>query len=42
MISWALMLLPVPPDRGGQPSSACKFVLVGLASHADPDGPARM
>jgi hypothetical protein len=22
---------PVPADRGGQPSSACKFVLVGLA-----------
>jgi len=29
-ISWALNLVPVPADRGGQPSSACKFVLVGL------------
>ena len=27
---------PVPADRGGQPSSACKFV--GLANHAGPDG----
>jgi hypothetical protein len=25
-------------DRGGQPSTACKFVLVGLANHAGPDG----
>jgi Helix-turn-helix domain len=24
--------------RGGQPSSACTFVLVGLANHAGPDG----
>ncbi|MGP7999530.1 MAG: helix-turn-helix domain-containing protein [Streptosporangiaceae bacterium] len=38
MISWALNLAPVPADRGGQPSSACKFVLVGLANHAGPDG----
>jgi Helix-turn-helix domain len=37
-ISWALSLAPVPADRGGQPSSACKFVLVGLANHAGPDG----
>jgi hypothetical protein len=37
-ISWALNLAPVPADRGGQPSSACKFVLVGLAHHAGPDG----
>jgi len=37
-ISWALNLAPVPADRGGQPSSACKFVLVGLANHAGPDG----
>ena len=37
-ISWALNLAPVPVDRGGQPSSACKFVLVGLANHAGPDG----
>ncbi len=31
---------PVPDDRGGrgQPSSACKFGLVGLANHAGPDG----
>src|SRR6266581_8448426 len=36
-ISWALNLAPVPADRGGQPSSACKFVLVGLANHAGPD-----
>jgi hypothetical protein len=34
-ISWALNLAPVPADRGGQPSSACKFVLAGLAG---PDG----
>jgi helix-turn-helix protein len=37
-ISWALNLAPVPTGRGGQPSSACKFVLVGLANHAGPDG----
>jgi len=37
-ISWALNLAPVPADRGGKPSSACKFVLVGLANHAGPDG----
>ena len=37
-ISWALNLASVPADRGGQPSSACKFVLVGLANHAGPDG----
>jgi len=37
-ISWALNLAPVPADRGGQPSSACKFVLVGLANHAGSDG----
>jgi hypothetical protein len=30
-ISWALKLAPFPVDRGGQPSSACEFVLVGLA-----------
>jgi hypothetical protein len=40
-ISWALSLVPVPAGRGGQPSGACKFVLVGLTSHAGPDGPAR-
>jgi hypothetical protein len=37
-ISWALNLAPLPADRGGQPSSACKFVLVSLANHAGPDG----
>jgi len=37
-ISWALNLAPVPADRGGQRSSACRFVLVGLANHAGPDG----
>ena len=39
-ISWALNLAPVPAGQGGQPSSACKFVLVGLANHAGPDGTA--
>jgi len=33
-ICWALNLAPVPAGRGGQPSTACKFVLVGLADHA--------
>jgi hypothetical protein len=37
-ISWTLNLALVPADRGGQPSTACKFVLVGLANHAGPDG----
>jgi hypothetical protein len=37
-ISWALNLAPVPAGRGGQPSSACKFVLAGLANRAGPDG----
>jgi hypothetical protein len=37
-ISWALNLAPVPADRGGQPSTACKFVLVSLANHAGPHG----
>jgi hypothetical protein len=37
-ISWALNLASVPADHGGQPSSACKFVLVGLANQAGPDG----
>jgi hypothetical protein len=38
-ISWALhlALAPVPAGRGGQPSTACKFVLAGLADHAEPD-----
>jgi Helix-turn-helix domain len=38
VISWALNLAPVPADRGGQPSTACNFVLVGLADRAGPDG----
>ncbi len=34
-----LNLALVPADRGGPPaSSACKFVLVGLANHAELDG----
>jgi hypothetical protein len=33
----ALNLAPVPADRSGQPSSACKLVLIGLANHAGPD-----
>jgi hypothetical protein len=37
-ISWALNLASVPADGRGGPSSACKFVLVGLANHAGPDG----
>jgi hypothetical protein len=37
-ICWALNLAPVPASQGGQPSSACKFVLVGLANHAGPGG----
>ena len=37
-ISWALNLAPVPVGRNGQPSTACKFVLLGLANHAGPDG----
>jgi hypothetical protein len=37
-ISWALNLAPVPTGRGGQPSSACKFVPVGLTNHAGPGG----
>ena len=28
---------PDPGRRGGQPSTACKFVFVGLADHAEPD-----
>lgn len=37
-ISWALNLAPVPADKSGKPSSACAFVLVALANHADPAG----
>jgi Helix-turn-helix domain len=37
-ISWVLNLAPVPRDRGGKPNPACKAVLIGLASHAGPDG----
>jgi hypothetical protein len=33
-----LNIAPVPADRGGLPSSASKFVLVGLANHSGPDG----
>jgi len=36
-ISWALNVAPVRADRGGRPSSGCKFVLVGLANQAGPD-----
>ena len=36
-ISWALNLAPVPADRNAQPSSASRFVFVGLANHAGPD-----
>ena len=36
--SLALNLAPVPAGRGWQPSSASKFVLVGLANRATPDG----
>jgi len=39
-ITWALNLAPVPAGSGGKPSSACAFVLVGLANHAAPDGTA--
>jgi hypothetical protein len=35
-VSRALNLAPVPADRGGQPSSACKYLLVGLVKHAEP------
>jgi hypothetical protein len=35
-----LNLAPVPADRGRQRSSACKFVLVGLAEHCEPIGAA--
>ena len=38
MVPGRRVVAPVPADRGGQPSSACKFVLVGLANHAGPDG----
>jgi hypothetical protein len=31
-------LVPVPIEWDGQPSSACKFDLAGLANHAGPDG----
>ena len=37
-ISWALNLAPASAGQGGQPSSAGKFVLVGLANQAGPDG----
>jgi len=37
---WALNLAPVPVDKDGTRNSACAFVLVGLANHADADGTA--
>jgi len=37
-ICWVLNLAPVPDDRSGQRSIACKFVPVGLANHAGPHG----
>jgi hypothetical protein len=37
-ISRALNLAPVPADRGGQPSSACKIRARRPGSHAGPDG----
>jgi hypothetical protein len=33
-ILWALHLAPVPAGGGGQPSTASKFVSVGLANNA--------
>ena len=36
-IFWALNLAPVPAGRDRQPPTACKFVLVGPANHAEPD-----
>jgi hypothetical protein len=39
-VTWALNLAPVPADAGGKPNSACAFVLVALANHADSDGTA--
>src|SRR5262245_23951076 len=40
-ISRALHLAPVPGRGGQQPSTACKFVLVVLADHAEPDSTRR-
>ncbi len=37
-ISWRSIWPLSRPIRAGQPSSACEFVLVGLANHAGPDG----
>lgn len=37
-LAWALNLAPVPADAGGKQNSACAFVLVALANHADSDG----
>lgn len=38
VVWWALNLAPVPLDADGKPNPTCAFVLVGLASHAAPDG----
>jgi hypothetical protein len=45
-ISWALNLAPVPVGRGGQSSTACKYLLTELplvfsqfSGHADGCGP---
>jgi hypothetical protein len=37
-LAWALNLAPIPVDGGGKQNSACAFVLVALANHADSDG----
>jgi hypothetical protein len=37
-ISWALNLAPFRPTVAGSCPAPCKFVLVGLANHAGPDG----
>jgi len=36
-IAWALHLAPIPCDRNGQTSSACKFVPVALANQVGRD-----
>ncbi|MET9241268.1 helix-turn-helix domain-containing protein [Nonomuraea sp. NPDC003709] len=37
-LNWALNLAPVPVNSNGKPSASCAAVLVGLATHAGPDG----
>lgn len=37
-LTWALNLAPIPADASGRQNSACAFVLVALANHADSDG----